>query len=129
MTISGGAVPAGRGRRHQCRRRRHQSWSRVNTTDSSDHVAANRGEPTNSTDSSCDAAADRGELANGTRLLGLDPLTLTMGPHDLLSGRDAMDDPMLEKFAASLTTSRIAMCPTLDRLASTPAATLLEVGV
>jgi hypothetical protein len=126
--ISGGATPAGRGRRRRCQRRRHQSWLRVNTTYSSDHAAANRGEPANSTDSSCDAAADRGELANGTCLLGLDPLMLTMGPHDLLSSHDAMDNSMLEKFVASLTANRIAMCPTLDRLASTSMATLLEVG-
>lgn len=113
-------------RRHRRWRRRYQSWSRVNTTDPTDsfvHAAADRSEPANYTDSCDVATVDRSELASGARLLGHDSSTLTMGPHNLLPGRDIMDDPMLEEFVASLAASRITTCPTLDHLASTPVAT------
>jgi hypothetical protein len=62
------------------------------------------------------------------RLLGLDLLTLATWPHDLLPGCDAMDDPILEEFAASLAAIWIVMCPPLDHLVSTLAATQLEDG-
>lgn len=113
-------------RRHRRWRRRYRSWSRVNTTDPTDssvHTAADCGEPANYTDSYDVATVDRSELSSGARLLGHDSSTLTMGPHNLLPGRDIMDDPMLEEFVASLTASRITTCPTLDHLASTPTAT------
>ena len=65
---------------------------------------------------------------NGTRLLWVDPLMLAMWPHDVFLVRDIIDDLMLEEFAASLAASRIAMRPSLEHLASTLAATQLEVG-
>ena len=77
------------------------------------------------TNSSSDATVDRRKLANGTRLLGLDPLTLIMCPHDMLPGRDIAEDPMMEEFAASIIASQIVTCPPP---ASTPAATQLEDG-
>ena len=77
------------------------------------------------TNSSSDAVVDRSKPANGTCLLGLDPLTLIMCPHDMLPGRDIAEDPMMEEFAASIIASQIVTCPPP---ASTPAATQLEDG-
>lgn len=65
---------------------------------------------------------------SGTCLRGVDPLTLSVWPHDMLPGRDATDDPMLEEFAASLTASRIDTRPPADHLASSLVATHLEVA-
>ena len=65
---------------------------------------------------------------NGTRLLGVDPLMLAMWPHDVFLVRDITDAPMLEEFATSLGTGQIVTCPQLEHLASTPAATQLEVA-
>lgn len=76
------------------------------------------------TNSSSDTVV-HGEPTNGTRLLGFDPLTLTMCTHDMLPSRDIMQDPMMEKFTASIIASWIVMC---HPLASTSVATQLVDG-
>ena len=114
LTESGGAMhvpiagaPIGRGHQRRCTRHRRRPEEGTN-------------------DTSSDVAADHSVPASRTCLLGFDPLTLTVWPHDVLHGRDDMDYPMLEEFATSIAASRIVTWPPLDRLASSPADNQLE---
>lgn len=72
---------------------------------------------TNSSSDTTAAATDYNELANRSTLLKLNPLTLTLLPHDT---------PYLEEFATSIAANRIIDCSPLWCLVTAPVATQLK---